>query len=124
MKPISDFFQSMGMDPFLAGAIAGALLVVFVRIVIAARKSEVLVDGIDRGGGAIALESARAARPRRLDIEVSHGGQKRSLTPEQIAAVENALSAGNKIDAIRILREATGFGLKESKELIDQLGRR
>jgi len=30
------------------------------------------------------------------------------------------LSRGNKIEAIKLLREATGLGLKESKDVIDQ----
>lgn len=30
-----------------------------------------------------------------------------------------ALLAGNKIDAIKIVREATGLGLKESKDAVD-----
>ena len=41
------------------------------------------------------------------------------LAPETRAAIEEALAAGNKIAAIRILREATGMGLKESKKAIE-----
>jgi ribosomal protein L7/L12 len=37
--------------------------------------------------------------------------------PDNVTA---ALRAGHKIDAIKLLREATGLGLKEAKELIDQ----
>ena len=37
---------------------------------------------------------------------------------EQVA---EALSTGRKIEAIKIYREATGKGLKESKDFIDEL---
>ena len=35
------------------------------------------------------------------------------------ATVVAALQGGNKIEAIRLLREATGLGLKEAKDVID-----
>jgi len=43
------------------------------------------------------------------------------LTPEQRQALAEALYAGRKIEAIKQLRELSGLGLKESKELIDKL---
>lgn len=43
------------------------------------------------------------------------------LTPEVIVEITNALTQGNKIEAIKAYRKATGKGLKESKEFVDQL---
>jgi hypothetical protein len=43
------------------------------------------------------------------------------LTPEQREIFANALYSGRKIDAIKELRESSGLGLKESKEIIDRL---
>jgi hypothetical protein len=43
------------------------------------------------------------------------------LTPEQREAFAKALYAGRKIDAIKQLRELSGLGLKESKEIIERL---
>ena len=40
---------------------------------------------------------------------------------EQIEAIEAALVSGGKIEAIKVYREATGKGLKESKEFIEAL---
>ena len=37
------------------------------------------------------------------------------------SAVLQAVDAGRKIDAIKLLREETGLGLKEAKHEIDQL---
>jgi ribosomal protein L7/L12 len=42
-------------------------------------------------------------------------------TQEQIDSIQEELAGGRKIGAIKIYREATGKGLKESKEFIDAL---
>lgn len=61
---------------------------------------------------------------------VSAGGSARPAAassgdiPEEIQRrIVGAIEAGRKIEAVRIYREATGSGLKESKEFVDQLAR-
>ncbi|HTD65400.1 MAG TPA: ribosomal protein L7/L12 [Candidatus Limnocylindria bacterium] len=44
-----------------------------------------------------------------------------NLTPEQRQAFADALYEGKKIEAIKQLRELSGLGLKESKDIIDNL---
>ncbi|MFM2247901.1 MAG: hypothetical protein RL071_3976 [Pseudomonadota bacterium] len=67
------------------------------------KEAKDLVDGLDAGGALPA-----AAGPGRDD---------RGLE-EQLRAL---LFAGRKIDAIRRAREAIGLGLKEAKDLVEQL---
>ena len=43
------------------------------------------------------------------------------LTPEQKQSFAEAVYAGNKITAIKQLREVSGLDLKDSKEIIDRL---
>lgn len=43
------------------------------------------------------------------------------LDPAQSAAIAEALARGEKIEAIKLLREATGLGLKESKEAVERM---
>lgn len=43
------------------------------------------------------------------------------LTPEQRQNFADALYAGRKIEAIKQLRQLSGLGLKESKDIIDHL---
>ncbi|MEQ1859247.1 MAG: ribosomal protein L7/L12 [Chthoniobacteraceae bacterium] len=45
------------------------------------------------------------------------------LSPQQLAAIRAALAAGNKIEAIKLLREATGLGLAEAKEAVEKMER-
>ena len=44
-----------------------------------------------------------------------------NLTAEQRQAFAEALYGGRKIEAIKQLRQMSGLGLKESKEIIDRL---
>lgn len=44
-----------------------------------------------------------------------------SLSDVQINAISDALRGGNKIEAIKLYREATGLGLKESKDAVEAL---
>ncbi|MCB2079256.1 MAG: ribosomal protein L7/L12 [Novosphingobium sp.] len=48
----------------------------------------------------------------------------RNVPPGETGDVEAALLAGRKIDAIRILRDSTGLGLKEAKEEVERMERR
>ena len=43
------------------------------------------------------------------------------IPEEKIAELSDLLFRGNKIGAIKLYRELTGFGLKESKESVDAL---
>lgn len=38
-----------------------------------------------------------------------------------IEAVQAEIAAGNKIEAIKLLREATGLGLKEAKDAVERM---
>lgn len=44
-----------------------------------------------------------------------------SLTDAQMNAIADALRAGNKIEAIKLHRAATGSGLKESRDEIEAI---
>ncbi|HMO68866.1 MAG TPA: hypothetical protein PKD92_05005 [Novosphingobium sp.] len=44
-----------------------------------------------------------------------------NLPPQARAAIEQALVSGNKIEAIRLLREATRLKLRDAKELVERL---
>jgi len=43
------------------------------------------------------------------------------LTPEQLERIREAALAGNKIQAIKLYREATNLGLAESKQAVEDL---
>lgn len=41
------------------------------------------------------------------------------MTPEQLEQIESLIFAGKKIEAIKLVREQTGLGLKEAKDFVD-----
>ena len=43
------------------------------------------------------------------------------LTPEQLTTISNAVYSGNKIEAIKLYRAATGKDLKDSKDAVEKL---
>ncbi|MBV1690073.1 ribosomal protein L7/L12 [Novosphingobium sp. G106] len=44
-----------------------------------------------------------------------------TLSPEALAAIRGELARGNKINAIKLMREATGLGLAESKQAVEAM---
>ncbi|MDX2182509.1 MAG: hypothetical protein SFW08_00865 [Gemmatimonadaceae bacterium] len=57
-------------------------------------------------------------------IEEATGGRQREMIGTALAELEAHIRAGNLIDAIKLYREATGQGLKESKDAVEMLMRR
>jgi ribosomal protein L7/L12 len=88
-----------------------------------------VIDALQRGNtiGAIKLLRASTGLGLKEAKEVIDGYLQSNsrMLPSQApagplpAAVASALQQGNKIEAIRLLREQTGLGLKEAKDAID-----
>ena len=76
-----------------------------------------------RAAGNFDLKQAKDAIEKHLDRgKVAQATVGTALTSLfQFPAVADALKKGNKIEAIRILREKTGLGLKEAKDAVDRL---
>ena len=43
------------------------------------------------------------------------------LAPETLAAIREELARGNKIHAIKLMREATGLGLADAKQAVEAM---
>ncbi|MBW8755193.1 MAG: ribosomal protein L7/L12 [Sphingomonadales bacterium] len=67
----------------------------------------------DLSGPPKALATPRRAPPV--------GGDPAGLSPEQLAAIRAALTRGNKIEAIKLMRQATGLGLAEAKHAVEAM---
>jgi len=51
------------------------------------------------------------------------GGLAQALPADLIQSVEEALARGQKIEAIKLVRDGTGMGLKEAKDFVEALER-
>jgi hypothetical protein len=82
-----------------------------------------------RGGGEMIERQHRAAR--RIGLPTPPGVAEGSHLPDSLRSdeaavlavpeVRTAIEGGRKIEAIRLVREHTGLGLKEAKELVERL---
>lgn len=68
----------------------------------------------DLSGLPPSLATPRAALPA--------GRKAADLSSDQLAAVRSELARGNKIAAIKLMREATGLGLAEAKDAVEAMG--
>ena len=64
------------------------------------------------------LDALLAAFAIESEVPV-HEASPLGLDAEQRAAIQAALDSGNKIRAIQLLRQATGLGLAESKQVVE-----
>lgn len=73
-------------------------------------------------GRAIGRASAAAGSPesRRMADEEEIAAATASLTPSVWAEVDRLLGEKKKIEAIKVLREASGLGLKLSKDAVER----
>jgi ribosomal protein L7/L12 len=73
------------------------------------------------------LEQHIRAIPRleaKLDLLLKQGGVRYEPHKTLSPAIVDAIRRGSKIEAIKLYREATGLGLKEAKDYIEDLMRR
>ena len=95
---------------------AGLLILVLIAIILrSARKRDPLMGGAPR-----AYRSAPPTPLASLPAASLPGG---TLPPEVEADVRALLAAGRKIEAIKLARDATHLGLKETKDLVDAMER-
>lgn len=58
--------------------------------------------------------------PRASGAAVRH--DPASLSPGDLAAIHHELARGNTINAIKLMRDATGMGLPEAKHAVEAMG--
>lgn len=113
---IARWFQSVGVHPVLGAFLVGAVIAFF-----SARR------GSSPSEPSIHEPAATAARCARVEKEIMNlhaahepitiNGRTIDVSPEVIAHIQ----AGNKIEAIKALREATGMELVSAKQIVGKI---
>jgi large subunit ribosomal protein L7/L12 len=62
-----------------------------------------------------------AAPPSATPAQAFRSTGPSNLSPEALTRIHDALRAGNKIQAIKIMREETGLGLAEAKNAVEAM---
>jgi len=100
------------MIKFIVVAIILLIILVFLRRMFIRQPRDVAQPQkpkmISGEGGAVAAE---------ID------GQELDVDPAILAEVRRLAGSGQKIEAIKVLRDATGLGLAEAKDIVDSLER-
>jgi ribosomal protein L7/L12 len=78
-----------------------------------------LLIGRITAGGNRSARHENEAQTNQSEIQRSAAETAALLSPELRAEVEALLAQDRKIEAIRVIRAALGFGLKEAKDLAD-----
>ena len=114
---MTDFFVSHSIDPFLAGLVIGIIVCALARVGVTKIRSE-----------SSATVNALPTDPKSADSgfltkNVNLSVSTNELGAEVSTAIMTALEKGDKIEAIQILRAATGLDLKRAKDLVEAIAK-
>ena len=123
MHEISLWLESMGIPPLLGGLVAGAVLGWLLSRLGAREKSAVVLGAGSRAttGNRTPNNQTRGADDVRAGSHFGPEGDFADLSEQELKAVYRHLQQGEKIAAIKLLRERTGLGLAESKKFVENL---
>lgn len=121
MDTISNWFLSIGIHPLIGGAILGALLM------LALRSKGHRIPTAPASRKAAAAKPSPSSSPHSSHtfrtLNVTNDGKKIQVPEEINEKLMEHLRNGEKIMAVKVLREATGLGLKESKDVVEAMER-
>lgn len=116
--------------------LGGALLLALIAALLLNWRRDAVQDVIRTNTPAVPARLESAVDPRMSEVrgnllwllEQQAGQPPRAgavpVAPEVVAEARALLARRRKIEAIKLVREDTGWGLKESKDFVDELGRR
>lgn len=109
-------FRARVVDEIEAGRKIEAIKLVRERTRLGLADAKALVEALASGADGVDLSLARTS----MADDVA---QATIDDPDLAAQLVLELAAGRKVEAIKLLRERTGLGLKEAKDAIDALER-
>ena len=119
-----DGFRARVLDEIEAGRKIEAIRLVRERTRLGLADAKALVEALASGDTSVDLTLARETlSSRQGELAPSVDLALETLAPDLAAQLVLELAAGRKIEAIKLLRERTGLGLKEARDAIDALER-
>jgi hypothetical protein len=122
METIARLFADLiGIDLVYGYLIVGILIgvVIGALLVRSGRPKTEIGGGLSNRMSTMTKIDMRTMTPGTFELEVN--GQKIDVDPKVMAQIREFVAAGKKIDAIKALREATGLGLAEAKNLAEMM---
>jgi Ribosomal protein L7/L12 C-terminal domain len=121
MNDVSRFFLSYGLDPFIAGLIIGIIICALARVGLAKNRPEKKELLGTASPSSPFFSRAADIMTSSTSIKIIDNGVEKTLDEPTATAIMTDLAQGNKIEAIKKLRESTGMELKGAKDLIEVL---
>lgn len=121
LKALSDFFNSIGVHPVVGGFILGVGLCFLLYLLKRALGFEVVNPDSDQLARFKDPNAFASGAVTKAKVTMHVQGVDNALPDHISAQVMQALKEGSKIEAIKIFKDATGLGLKESKDIIEAL---
>ena len=123
MDGFSQFFASLGISPLLGGVLIGAVLI----FLLMGRSGD---RDVKAWGGLMTEKPASDGLMSRVrfggtfsQVRIENNGQPIELSGEASAELLNLLRQGDKIGAIKLIREVSGLDLTDAKQIVDAMER-
>lgn len=114
MQELSRYVASLGIDPFLCGILLGVVATFLIAKSLRSGTKD-RPDFQPTPSQSFAKREASGFPAHSITIK------EHSFSPDVSAEILEMLSRGDKIQAIKLLREETGLGLAEAKQLAEAL---
>lgn len=114
-RVIAPIAAALGISSEMAYLLTGVVIGVVLARLLRARAERSL------SGPLVSHTAVRTTTPIHSSIQIP--GASVELQGAELAEVLDMMQNGNMIGAIKIIREKTGLGLKESKDIADALQR-
>lgn len=126
LDALSAWLSAQGIHPLIGGFVAGVVAMLLVRMSMSATRDATPDDSkssIRASASAGMLNSTLRSEIRTLGTQISVNSNGQDITlPEDVSReIFGHLANNRKIDAIKVLREATGMDLLAAKTLVEVL---
>lgn len=124
LKIIAEFFSANSIDPVLGGFVVVVILWAMVRVS-RSRPPKDRRQSFKQGPithGEFIFSKQRPIHTQQK-IQIAVNGHHRELDRDESNTILGYIKSGNKIEAIKYLRELSDMGLKEAKDLVDLMER-
>lgn len=124
LDALSAWLSAQGIHPLIGGFVAGVVAMLLVRMSMSATRDATPDDSkssIRASAGMLNSTLRSEIRTLGTQISVNNNGQDITLPEDVSREIFTHLANNRKIDAIKVLREATGMDLLAAKTLVEVL---
>lgn len=121
MTEISTWLESIGISPLLAGLILGGLIVWLLKRGGSGAENTLGLSMDTSSSIAKGRFQTRLTQTEDARIHLELDGKSIDIPPDVAAEILQHLRDNHKIEAIKRLREATGLGLVDAKNMVEMM---